>query len=103
MITPEGQHALELCVEKAEATTDWDTERAVTLALEVLKEHKVLDAESIVLAIKERGLVPHDDRAFGNVFKMMLARQLCQRVGQTTRRRGRGTSGNWLYELRRRC
>jgi repressor of nif and glnA expression len=101
MITPEGQHALELCVEKAESTTDWDTERAVIMALEVLKEHGRLDAENVVLEVKARGMVPHDDRAFGAMFKMLIHRQLCQRVGQTTRRRGRGTAGNWLYELQR--
>ena len=101
MITKEGQHALDLCVEKAEATTNWDTEIAVAIALQVLREHGQLDAENIVVEVKERGLVPHDDRAFGAMFRALLNRQLCQRVGQTTRRRGRGTGGNWIYELKR--
>ena len=54
-------------------------------------------SETITLACKEGGIVPHDDRAFGAVYMRLAESGLIERTGITRRMRGHGTMGASIW------
>lgn len=53
--------------------------------------------ERLTDACKQRGIVPHDDRAFGPVFMRLLRQGKIVRVGYCQRTKGHGTAGGSIY------
>lgn len=56
-------------------------------------------SEALTMACKDRGLVPHDDRAFGPVYCSLSKRGLIVKAGSCPRSRGHGTSGGIVWKL----
>jgi len=57
-----------------------------------------MSGEELVDRVQERGLVPHDARAFGAVFGALSRKGLIEAVGFAARRKGHGTSGARLWK-----
>jgi len=55
--------------------------------------------EELVNAAKRAGHVPHDDRAFGAIFAMLVRHQWIRSVGVVRRTKGHGTAGCRIWEL----
>ena len=98
MIDDAGINGMEACNAKAEATTSFDTATSQALVLKFL-EDGVKTGEDLVLACKEAGQVPHDDRAFGAVFAGLSKQRLIKKTGFGPRKRGRGADGAVFWAL----
>lgn len=85
--------------EKAERTQPSFHERATRFVLEHLKQHGPRSAEDLTVACKDAGITPHDDRAFGNVYRVLAARKQIQKVGDAPRKRGHGTAGGTIWAV----
>ncbi len=97
-ISQTGETLLGLCEDKAERETEYDPKAAREDALKILEDGPAT-GEVVVWKLKERGHVPHDDRAFGGVFLALSRRGLIRKIGISTRHRGHGTSGAVVWEL----
>lgn len=60
-----------------------------------------VSGETLTLACKATGIVPHDDRAFGAVYMRLSRTGKIHRAGAVRRERGHGTSGGILWRLTR--
>ena len=65
--------------------------------LEYLDQHVEASGEDITDAVKARGIVPHDDRAFGAAYAALRRAGLIAQAGWTERRKGHGTGGARLW------
>lgn len=72
---------------------------AAEFVLELLTVAGPTPAETLSLACKAAGIVPHDDRAFGPVYMRLARARLIEKVGQVRRERGHGTSGGNIWKL----
>jgi len=98
MIDDAGFEGMEACNAKAEATTTFDTAAAQALVLQFLADGPQT-GENLVLACKDAGQIPHDDRAFGTVFAGLSKQKRIRKVGFTPRQRGHGADGAVIWEL----
>ena len=98
MIDDAGFNGMEACNAKAEATTDFDTATSQALVLKFLQDGPQT-GEELVLACKDAGQVPHDDRAFGTVFAGLSKQKRIRKIGFTPRQRGHGADGAVIWEL----
>lgn len=90
----DGTVAGEACLAKAERVAAFDRQAAMDAVLAILTlEARPMTGEELVDGCQRRGLVPHDGRAFGPVFKELSRRGLIETVGFAMRRKGRGTAG----------
>lgn len=93
-----GDAAAVACQAKA-AASGFDAEAARAAVLELLREAgRPMSGEELVDRVQERGLVPHDARAFGAVFGTLARRGLIEAVGYAARRKGHGTSGARMWK-----
>jgi hypothetical protein len=76
-------------------------EDACAFVLEYLRAHGPTSGERLTLACKRRGIVPHDDRAFGPVYMALSREHAIVKVGNAKRTRGHGTAGGNVWALRR--
>ena len=95
-----GEAAAAACQAKA-AASGFDAEAARAAVLELLRAAgRPMSGEELVDRVQERGLVPHDARAFGAVFGTLARRGLIEAVGFAARRKGHGTSGARLWRVK---
>jgi hypothetical protein len=95
-----GVRAGAACVAKAEATTAFDAEAARQAILDVLAStRRPMTGEELVDACQRRGIVPHDARAFGPVFRLLANRGQIEAVGFAVRRKGHGTAGARVWSI----
>lgn len=93
-----GRAAGDACLDKAQRTTAFDADAARAAVLELLRQAGgPMSGEELVDRVQERGLVPHDARAFGPVLGTLARRGLIEAVGYAARRKGHGTSGAKLW------
>jgi len=93
-----GETAAAACQAKAQAA-GFDTDAARAAVLELLREAgRPMSGEELVDRVQERGLVPHDARAFGAVFGGLSRKGLIEAVGFAARRKGHGTSGARMWK-----
>lgn len=92
-----GDAAGAACQAKAEAA-GFDADAARAAVIELLREAgRPMSGEELVDRVQERGLVPHDARAFGAVFGTLARRGLIEAVGFAARRKGHGTAGARMW------
>ncbi len=90
----DGDRHGQACLQTAEATTTFDRQAAMNEILAILSsDGREMTGEELVDRCQCVGLVPHDGRAFGPVFKELSRRGLIETVGFALRRKGRGTAG----------
>jgi hypothetical protein len=88
------------CLEKAERR-GFDAAAAREEILTILvKAGRPMSGEELVDHCQQRGLVPHDARAFGPVFGTLARRGLIEAVGFAARRKGHGTAGARLWRAK---
>lgn len=97
-----GEAAAEACVEKAERVVGFDADGAGKFIVGWITRYGPTSGESLVRAATEHGFRPHDGRAFGSVFKKLLAAEKIKVLrSDLPRERGHGTSGGRLYGVAR--
>ena len=74
-------------------------ERASAIVLEYLTQNGPTTAEELTNECKRRGIVPHDDRAFGPVYLRLVRGKLIEHCGTTFRTKGHGTSGGRIWKI----
>lgn len=95
-----GLAAGEACLEKA-CAAGFDSQRAREEILTVLvKAGGPVSGEELVDHCQRVGLVPHDARAFGPVFKSLVRRGQIEAAGFAARRKGHGTAGARLWRVK---
>lgn len=95
-----GDIAADACTSKADAVCPGFSGRAYAFIAE-FTEFRAPDAtftgEELTDRMKEAGIVPHDDRAFGSIFSKAIRDGLLHVVGSATRTKGHGTAGARVY------
>jgi hypothetical protein len=74
-------------------------EAACAIVLEHLTLNGPTTAEALTNECKRRGAVPHDDRAFGPVYRRLLGRRQIEPCGTAIRTKGHGTAGGRIWKL----
>lgn len=75
------------------------SERAQACILAYLEQHGPSSGEVLTLACKAAGIVAHDDRAIGGVFRGLACRGQIVKAGSCQRRRGHNTNGGTIWRL----
>jgi hypothetical protein len=87
------------CTAKAVRVAGFDTDAARAAILEALaKSGRAMTGEELVDHCQRLGMVPHDARAFGSVFKKLVKDKQIVSVGFAARRKGHGTAGARLWK-----
>lgn len=73
--------------------------RAMQFTLGYLSEHPSASGEEITFACKDAGIIPHDDRSFGAVYRRLSKFGQIEKCGFTPRKRGHLTSGGNVWRL----
>jgi hypothetical protein len=73
--------------------------RARAAVIAYLTEHGATSGETITDAIKSGGIRPPDDRAFGNVYRLLARDNLIRCIGTCIRLKGNHTAGGRVWEL----
>ena len=95
-----GQEASERAEEKANGQVPGFTERAlehIRSVAQALGPESKVRGEDLVNGAKLAGIRPHDDRAFGAVFRKAVREGLIVPVGFAPRTKGHGTAGGRVY------
>lgn len=94
-----GEHAMGLCLEKAEDKDPGFGAIAREAILAHLRVVKRCSGEELVNVARAKGARPHDDRAFGGIFQSLSRGKLIRHAGYCLRTKGHGTAGGRLWEL----
>jgi hypothetical protein len=94
-----GEHHGAHCLSKAERSDPEFSARAEAAMLAHLRAVGSCSGEDLTTIARAKGAVPHDDRAFGPVFKSMARRGLIRCVGFCLRKRGHGTAGGRIWGI----
>jgi hypothetical protein len=89
--------AVEACADKAERTTDFNVDAAGEFILRHLKRRGETPGEILTDLAIAHGHVPHDARAFGQVYRTLARRGLIRCVGYCERTKGHGTAGGRVW------
>lgn len=92
-----GEKAGIACAVKAEATTPEFREHALAFIVEFIRKEGQTTGENATRAAVLAGIKPHDERAFGPVYKTALRNGLIRVVGYVPRVRGHGSMGGKVY------
>lgn len=95
----QGEAAANACVEKAERVAQFDADGARTFVIGWLRRHGQMSGEALTDACKAHGFRPHDDRAFGAVFGVLVRRNEIRCVGSCERTKGHGTAGGRVWTV----
>lgn len=95
-----GETASVACTEKAERVSDFDAEKACAWVLSHLAKYGPTSSEYLTDGMKLAGMVPHDDRAFGQVYRKLSTDKVIVKCGSCDRIKGHGTSGGRIWRLR---
>lgn len=91
----------EACNDKAnrnDATFSAKAQDAIVAHLRACEGFRA-NSEDLVDIARAKGAVPHDDRAFGQVFRQLAKRGLIHTVGYALRRKGKGAAGARIWAL----
>lgn len=92
----EGEHAMHAVAENSGA--DFQN-RAYDLARMFFQKAQRATGEDATDYVVAQGCIPHDGRAFGAVYKRLIADGVIQFAGYAKRRKGHGSPGP-VYEAR---
>lgn len=93
-----GQIAGEHCQHKADQFCPDFSDRAFAFIASFARAaRKPFSGEQLTDAMKNCGIRPHDDRAFGPVFARAIRAGLIKTIGFVPRKKGHGTAGGRLY------
>lgn len=74
-------------------------EAAQEFVLSYLEKHGATNGEDLTYSCLQAGIVPHDDRAFGHVYRSLSRARRIEKCGFVARKRGHGTSGGNVWRL----
>lgn len=74
-------------------------EMACQFVTDYLLAHGETPGEDLTFACIQAGIAPHDDRAFGHVYRSLARRGTIQKCGVVPRKRGHLTSGGNVWRL----
>lgn len=94
-----GRAMAVMCADQAESTDPTFAERAKAKVIELLQKHGDCSGEWLVNDCKLAGIVPHDDRAFGVVFRTLSTQKKIKHVDWVARSKGHGTGGGRVWGL----
>lgn len=94
-----GDAAGNHCADKAEQTDPEFRAKALEFIVAFIRQQGQATGESATLAAVLAGIRPHDQRAFGPVYRTAIDRNLIRVVGYVPRVRGHGSAGGKLYAL----
>lgn len=94
-----GEIKAQACLAKAADACPNFSERARAALLECLRTKGQCSGEEMTNYALGRDIVPHDDRAFGGVFRALARKGLIIRVGFCPRAKGHGTAGGSVWKL----
>lgn len=94
-----GDQAMNACAAKAERRDPDFSRKAEEAILAHLRVVGECSGEELTDVARARGAVPHDDRAFGGVFKGMSGRGLIEHRGFCLRAKGHATAGGRIWGL----
>lgn len=96
-----GDHGMSICLAKAEDRDPQFARKAEEAMLAHLRAVGRCSGEVLTDVARAHGAIPHDDRAFGAVFKSLASkkRRLIVCVGYCLRTKGNGTAGGRLWAI----
>lgn len=94
-----GNHGMSVCIAKAEGLDPNFTDKAAVAILAHLRTVGQCSGEVLTDVARAHGAVPHDDRAFGAVFKKLARQGLIRCVGFCLRTKGNGTAGGRVWGI----
>lgn len=94
----EGERLGGLCQDKAERTSNFDSEGAARFILGWLRRHGPTPGETLTDRAIEHGYHCHDSRAFGPVYASLARKKLIACSGYCLRKRGNGTAGGRIWQ-----
>lgn len=99
----DGAAAARACAAKAVRVAAFDVAGAGRFMCGWLERYGAQSGEALVNAAKAHGFRPHDDRAFGAVFKVLRKQDRIRQVGTCLREKGHAGSGGrvWALQIRR--
>lgn len=92
-----GQEAADRCLAKAERVASFDSEGCQKFIVGWLIRHGEQSGELLTDAAKAHGFKPHDDRAFGSVYKSLVRKNRIRCVGFCMRAKGHACSGGRVW------
>ena len=92
-----GREGMEIVEENAGETFGVQARACIPAILKATGRD--MTGEDIVDVCKAVGIQPHDDRAFGPVFKALAGDGVILNTGYTTRRKGHGANGTVIWKL----
>lgn len=92
-----GSQAGARSVDKAERADPAFRSRALDFIVKYIRKNGEATGENATLAAVLAGIRPHDERAFGPVYKEAISRGLIRVIGYVPRVRGHGSAGGKLY------
>jgi hypothetical protein len=94
-----GDDGMSRCLDKAVKRDSEFTEKATAAIVAHLQVVKECSGEVLTDVARAKGAVPHDDRAFGAVFKSLARRGVIRHVGFCLRTKGHGTAGGRIWGI----
>ena len=94
-----GAHGMAVCLDKAQQGNPRFAELAEAAILDHLRVVRRCSGEVLTDVARAKGARPHDDRAFGAVFKSMAKKGLIRQAGFCLRAKGHGTAGGRIWEI----
>lgn len=92
-----GKVQSEIVCSNAESACPGFSARAAEHILKYLRDNGPSSGEDVTDSCKKRGIIPHDDRAFGAVFSGLSRRKEIMFAGFGMRRKGHGTAGSRIW------
>lgn len=94
-----GQRGMEQAEVNAQEFVARFSERARAFVVSYLNTNGPASGEAITNACRAAGIVPHDDRAFGAVYKRLSQERRIVKCGYCPRTKGHGTSGGIVWRI----
>lgn len=98
-VSAERDRLMALVEDRANAKKQAFSADAEAFILRFLAEHGPSSGEILTDATKAAGIKPHDDRAFGPIYKRLAKNGAIHRVGICNRLKGHLTGGGILWAL----
>lgn len=94
-----GDQAMADAADNADEWMNGFRQKAREFVVNYLRQQGPTSGEAITNACREAGIVPHDDRAFGHVYRALSAARVIIKCGYCPRTKGHGTSGGIVWRL----
>jgi hypothetical protein len=89
-----GREASEACADNAGPDFQFLAKEFVR---EFFRTKRMASAEEATLACIEKGIRPHDLRAFGSVYRSLVSEGAIRKAGECSRKFGHGSRGGSIY------